>query len=206
MADKRDYQLKLADSLANIWRELWQRHRDTGCLFAMTFWQTLIREWSGIDRHRLDKFYALVRSFYWMTGQLAGENEDDTQKIALILENGPLLSTRSDIPDSIRIYLLENFWGMIQDVKVRIGLTGTALMELMRPFIKMMAYYAKPSVFKAYSPFLDALLQYRTDENNESVEVDYKSFGREIHAAGEDPQVKPQNRAILYKYGQSLQQ
>lgn len=30
-------------------------------LFLQTFWQTMNREWAGIDRLRLDKFYMVRR-------------------------------------------------------------------------------------------------------------------------------------------------
>ncbi|CAI5479547.1 unnamed protein product [Closterium sp. Yama58-4] len=34
---------------------------DLALLFLRTFWKTMRREWGGIDYHRLDKFYLLVR-------------------------------------------------------------------------------------------------------------------------------------------------
>ncbi|CAI5471135.1 unnamed protein product [Closterium sp. Yama58-4] len=34
---------------------------DLALLFLRTFWKTMRREWGGIDYHRLDKFYMLVR-------------------------------------------------------------------------------------------------------------------------------------------------
>lgn len=32
----------------------------TGHLFIQTFWQTMNREWNGIDNLRLDKYYMVI--------------------------------------------------------------------------------------------------------------------------------------------------
>lgn len=58
MSDKAPIQEELAQSLANMvhlgsWKE--------GVAFVRAFYATMCREWRGIDRLRLDKFYNLMR-------------------------------------------------------------------------------------------------------------------------------------------------
>lgn len=59
-ADKQPYQISLADSLSSLVASL---PRDLSLLYFSTFLSTIRREWSGIDSHRLDKFYLLIRRF-----------------------------------------------------------------------------------------------------------------------------------------------
>lgn len=60
MADKPLYQQKLSDNLAALVPIVWIDNR---ILFQSTFWETMGREWTGIDILRTDKFYLLMRRF-----------------------------------------------------------------------------------------------------------------------------------------------
>ncbi|XP_075920363.1 ribosomal RNA processing protein 1 homolog A-like [Petromyzon marinus] len=59
--DKPLIQEELCDNLSSLLHCL--HGEDLQFLFAAAFWVTLSREWSGIDRQRLDKFYMLIRRF-----------------------------------------------------------------------------------------------------------------------------------------------
>ncbi|EPX74028.1 nucleolar protein Nop52 family protein [Schizosaccharomyces octosporus yFS286] len=60
MSDKPLYQQKLADNLAGLVSIV---HEDNRMLFQATFWETMGREWAGIDILRTNKFYLLMRRF-----------------------------------------------------------------------------------------------------------------------------------------------
>ncbi|CAI7862387.1 unnamed protein product, partial [Closterium sp. NIES-54] len=57
-SDKPLVQANLAERMSGILISL---DPDLALLFLRTFWKTMRREWGGIDYHRLDKFYMLVR-------------------------------------------------------------------------------------------------------------------------------------------------
>ncbi|CAI7777753.1 unnamed protein product [Closterium sp. NIES-53] len=57
-SDKPPVQANLAERMSGILISL---DPDLALLFLRTFWKTMRREWGGIDYHRLDKFYMLVR-------------------------------------------------------------------------------------------------------------------------------------------------
>ncbi|XP_067849506.1 ribosomal RNA processing protein 1 homolog A-like isoform X2 [Heptranchias perlo] len=59
MQDKPLLQEELANSIAQLVHTF--RNLDAKFLFMETFFQTMNREWNGIDRLRLDKFYTLIR-------------------------------------------------------------------------------------------------------------------------------------------------
>ncbi|XP_069801149.1 ribosomal RNA processing protein 1 homolog A-like [Dendropsophus ebraccatus] len=57
MQDKPQLQEELALTMSQLVHSL--QNRQSQSLFVRTFWQTLNREWNGIDRLRLDKFYTV---------------------------------------------------------------------------------------------------------------------------------------------------
>lgn len=57
-SDKRTTQADLAERLAGLLHAMPAPKRP---LFARVFWSTMMREWSSVDRLRLDKFYILCR-------------------------------------------------------------------------------------------------------------------------------------------------
>ncbi|XP_053313727.1 ribosomal RNA processing protein 1 homolog B [Spea bombifrons] len=59
MQDKPLLQEELARNMSQLIHSL--QTKQSQQLFLRTFWQTLNREWNGIDRLRLDKFYTLSR-------------------------------------------------------------------------------------------------------------------------------------------------
>lgn len=60
MSDKPVVQQELADRLSQILLPL---KSERSSLYLRTFWITMEREWTGIDRLRMDKFMSLVRKF-----------------------------------------------------------------------------------------------------------------------------------------------
>lgn len=63
--------------------------------FLEGFWVSLVREWNGIDRLRIDKYYMLIRRYVNATFRLlarAGWSERSVQGVNAILsaESGPM--------------------------------------------------------------------------------------------------------------------
>ncbi|KAJ3293553.1 hypothetical protein HK104_004368 [Borealophlyctis nickersoniae] len=61
MSDKPIIQQHLAEKLAGLTLQL---KNDVPMRYLAMFWETIVREWYGIDRLRLDKFYMLLRKFH----------------------------------------------------------------------------------------------------------------------------------------------
>ncbi|KAL8190454.1 UNVERIFIED_CONTAM: hypothetical protein K2H54_054435 [Gekko kuhli] len=59
MQDKPLLQEELSNNISQLIHVI--ENIDARHLFIETFWQTMNREWNGIDRLRLDKFYMLIR-------------------------------------------------------------------------------------------------------------------------------------------------
>lgn len=62
--------------------------------FINAFWITIMREWHGIDRLRLDKYYLLLKNFQKSTFELVQKAHDQGEPVhTLFLEmmmQGPL--------------------------------------------------------------------------------------------------------------------
>ena len=101
MSDKPLIQQALAEDLSNLLltvKGTSSQSRETASLiFLNAFWATMAREWSGIDRLRLDKYYFLIRSFVKKTFQMLQRdrwNSEHVKQLGLIIsiEERPLRS------------------------------------------------------------------------------------------------------------------
>ncbi|SPO30115.1 related to RRP1 - involved in processing rRNA precursor species to mature rRNAs [Ustilago trichophora] len=93
-----------------------------GLKFLETFWDTLIAEWSGLDKHRMDKFYLLVRRFVASGFQLLAEEKwhpaavRKFQEILGKFEGGVLSTNNPKVPDSLTYHLSDIYLGELEKV------------------------------------------------------------------------------------------
>ncbi|KAJ3344320.1 hypothetical protein HDU93_000110 [Gonapodya sp. JEL0774] len=91
MSDKRPVQHQLAETLATISLQL-----PTPALsirYIRAFWLTLVHEWNGVDRLRIDKFYLLCRMFHRAAFKVVGRSGWDAalvEQLNEVLVEGPL--------------------------------------------------------------------------------------------------------------------
>lgn len=91
MSDKPLVQQELALLLAGLLETL--SDQDTQLGFLTGFWDMISREWHGIDRLRLNKFYMLLRKMHVATFTLLANKQWDsslTQEVMAILSKGIL--------------------------------------------------------------------------------------------------------------------
>ncbi len=87
MSDKPLIQSHLAEKLSKMMLNLGS---NKGTRYLAAYWTTMLREWHGIDRLRLDKFYLLARCFYQSTFQFLDQHPDEIENYLEIMNNGPL--------------------------------------------------------------------------------------------------------------------
>ncbi|XP_034380100.1 ribosomal RNA processing protein 1 homolog B isoform X2 [Arvicanthis niloticus] len=78
-------------------------------LFIQTFWQTMNREWQGIDKLRLDKYYMLIRLVLRQSFEVLKRNAWEESQITLFLDilMKEILSPESQSPDGVRSHLID---------------------------------------------------------------------------------------------------
>jgi len=90
MSDRPRTQQRLAVDLALLVETM---QEETALLFLECFWETMIREWDGIDVLRMDKFLMLVRHYLASSFRYLKVREWEEGKVERymdILKEGPL--------------------------------------------------------------------------------------------------------------------
>ncbi|KAH9178801.1 Nop52-domain-containing protein [Lactarius sanguifluus] len=110
MSDKALVQQALASELANIVLSI--NDNAASLEFLRGFWRTIVREWDGIDRLRMDKYYLLIRRFVNATFRLLTRSDWDSglcqvYNDILTTRGGPLCHDDSRVPLSLKYHLAD---------------------------------------------------------------------------------------------------
>lgn len=107
LSDKATVQQELADRIAKLIHSF--TLSETCFLFIETFWDMLQREWSNIDKFRLDKFYSFIRlflreTFVWLHGR--AWTSEDISNFVLALKHGPFRPNEL-FPLGVRLHVVD---------------------------------------------------------------------------------------------------
>ncbi|KAG8692022.1 hypothetical protein FRC09_011485 [Ceratobasidium sp. 395] len=166
MSDKPIVQQDLSQELANLILVIPSLNSAIG--FIRGFWEATAREWAGIDRYRINKFYMLIRRFVNVTFRLLLKHDWDVQActdINQILKGkgGPLCPDDKTVPASLSYHLadiyLEELDKMLDTADH--GST-TPLTTLVGPFVDLAARTSNKITYERMktaliTPLLDAL-------------------------------------------------
>ncbi|KAJ3224176.1 hypothetical protein HDU81_008718 [Chytriomyces hyalinus] len=163
MSDKALIQHELAERLAGL--ALTLDTTEKSLLYLNGFWSILVKEWFGIDRLRLDKFYNLIRNFHCVAFKLleaTGWDSAAVEEYIVILENGVLSVSNIKVPDSLRyhsceVYLEELNKGVTERIPVETSIL------LLRPFIKALSTSSNAILLEKVSEVFSRLIN--TEEN-----------------------------------------
>ncbi|KAJ3404510.1 hypothetical protein HDU80_002712 [Chytriomyces hyalinus] len=209
MSDKALIQHELAERLAGLALSL--DTTEKSLLYLNGFWSILVKEWFGIDRLRLDKFYNLIRNFHCAAFKLleaTGWDSAAVEDYILILENGVLSVSNIKVPDSLRyhsceVYLEELNKGVTERIPVETSIL------LLRPFIKALSTSSNAILLEKVSEVFSRLIN--TEENlvryedepekkEWGVTLDNTRIARELYALTMDshePRLPPRNRKAI---------
>ncbi|XP_045857777.1 ribosomal RNA processing protein 1 homolog B isoform X2 [Meles meles] len=114
--------------------------RETEHLFLQTFWQTMNREWTGIDRLRLDKFYMLIRLVLRQSFEVLKRDGWEESRIKLFLDvlMKEILHPESQSPNGLKFH----FIGIYLDELSKVGgreLLADQNLKFIDPFCKIAA-------------------------------------------------------------------
>ncbi|XP_017562108.2 ribosomal RNA processing protein 1 homolog B-like isoform X1 [Pygocentrus nattereri] len=125
---------------------------DHQLLYFETFLQTLKREWNGIDRLRMDKFYQLVRFVFRKAFEVLKRRAWDTSLVNRFLEvfTVQLLQSTGHVPDGLMFHVLELYMTELAWVGAA-ELTAEQNLTFIGPFCKTMAKTKDRSVLTSIS-------------------------------------------------------
>ncbi|XP_069728590.1 ribosomal RNA processing protein 1 homolog B isoform X1 [Phaenicophaeus curvirostris] len=136
MQDKPLLQEELADNISqliHVFQNTEARH-----LFIQTFWQTMNREWTGIDSLRLDKYYMLMRRILRQSFEVLKRNEWDESLIELLLQllMKEVMDPDSNAPMGIKLHLIDIYLDELAKVGAK-ELTADQNLKFIEPFCKI---------------------------------------------------------------------
>ncbi|XP_025028759.1 ribosomal RNA processing protein 1 homolog B isoform X2 [Python bivittatus] len=138
MQDKPLLQEELSNNISQLIHLI--ENMDTRHLFIQTFWQTMNREWNGLDQLRLDKFYMLIRMMLRQSFEVLKRNEWNESLIEPFLN---MLMTEVMHPDShapigIKLHFIDIYLEELAKVGAK-ELTADQNIKFVEPFCKFIA-------------------------------------------------------------------
>jgi ribosomal RNA-processing protein 1 len=197
-SDKPLVQHELAHKLANF--QYFCPTNDQWHHLMSTFWDTMCREWSGIDRLRIDKFYSLLRYFFHESVhilQSKERTEAEYRSFAKILEDGPL---GKQAPTGIIYHMVDLFWYELREVlKENFLLNTDLLFPLMSPFYKLMATSEEIITTRIGKSIFTALIQKNIDSIPHETRIKIlQQICQELLTYASKRDTLPEQRIILY--------
>ncbi|TXT04365.1 hypothetical protein VHUM_04132 [Vanrija humicola] len=175
MSDKPLVQQGLASELSNLLLEITPAVKgskkdkeaaqlEAAIAFLEGFWTALVREWNGIDRLRIDKYYMLIRRYVNATFRLlarAGWSEAAVSAVNDIMsaESGPMSWQNRAVPSSLATHLADVYLDELDKVLADEDVQPAPLVALLTPHIALLARTTTPAVHKRLQSVLfDRLL------------------------------------------------
>ncbi|NXE83280.1 RRP1B protein, partial [Cochlearius cochlearius] len=138
MQDKPLLQEELADNISQLIHVI--QNTEARHLFIQTFWQTMNREWNGIDNLRLDKYYMLMRMILRKSFEVLKRNEWDESLTELFLQllMKEVMEPESNAPTGIKLHFIDIYLDELAKVGAK-ELTADQNLKFIEPFCKIAA-------------------------------------------------------------------
>ncbi|XP_057552111.1 ribosomal RNA processing protein 1 homolog B isoform X2 [Hippopotamus amphibius kiboko] len=109
-------------------------------LFIQTFWQTVNREWPGIDGLRLDKFHRLIRLVLRQSFEVLKRNGWEESRIKLLLDvlMKEVLHPESQSPNGVKFHFIDIYLDELSKVGGK-ELLADQNLKFIDPFCKVAA-------------------------------------------------------------------
>ncbi|KAK9900572.1 Nop52-domain-containing protein [Cystobasidium minutum MCA 4210] len=190
MCDKPLPQQKLASQLAEPIVTILENprlksktaRRKASLAYLSTFWKTMVRELPGIDRHRMDKYYSLMRRVLHNTFIMlrkTGWNEDVMAEANsyLFRQGGPLHLQDIKTPISVAYHILDIYItelersvsDLSEEEEDALSSQPVPLLKLVEPLIQELAIVVNKDHYKRivdniFEPLMDMLDEAKGEE------------------------------------------
>jgi len=140
MSDKVPVQQELAEQIAQLSTVF--RKKENSLMFIKAFFVTMLREWGGLDKYRLDKFYSLVRYVVRESLKLACGR-------GMVSEFGDILRDQVLMckPDGLRFHLCDIYLDELDSSGCSKKMTSEELYEAFSPFFCAIGFTKSKELF-----------------------------------------------------------
>ncbi|NXO16956.1 RRP1B protein, partial [Oriolus oriolus] len=193
MQDKPLLQEELASNISqliHVFQNTEARH-----LFIQTFWQTMNREWNGIDNLRLDKYYMLMRLILRQSFEVLKRSEWDESLVEPVLQllMKEVMDPDSNSPTGIKFHFIDIYLDELAKVGAK-ELTANQNLKFIEPFCKIAAKSKDRCVLHAVATGIFEMI---VDQSPFAIEDLMKELG--THSDEEDASEggKQENEEVL---------
>ena len=189
-------------------------------LFVRTFFRTIRRDWSSMDKYRIDKFYTLIRLMIHEIYEYMSVRSW-SYGIVLLLNDAIFAEILKQPPNGLRYHLIDLCLEELAEVnaKAKIPLTEATFLDVLEPFFGLsqtgrhddtvqerVMEKVLDKFLEKYSVVSDNALREEEDEDKNKddcislifKDVHVKTIGEFLFTLGSDPDTKDKYRKALY--------
>ncbi|NXL95332.1 RRP1B protein, partial [Alectura lathami] len=170
MQDKPLLQEELANNISQLIHVI--QNTEAQHLFIRTFWQTMSREWNGIDNLRLDKYYMLIRMILRQSFEVLKRN-DWNERLLLQLLMKEVMDPDSSAPKGIKFHFIDIYLQELAKVGAK-ELTADQNLKFIEPFCKFVAKSKDPCEMHAVA---SGIFEIIVDQSPYAIEDLMKEMG-----------------------------
>ncbi|XP_046764435.1 ribosomal RNA processing protein 1 homolog B isoform X1 [Gallus gallus] len=189
MQDKPLLQEELANNISQLIHVI--QNTEAQHLFIRTFWQTMSREWNGIDNLRLDKYYMLIRMILRQSFEVLKRNDWDESLRELLLQllMKEVMDPDSNAPKGIKFHFIDIYLQELAKVGAK-ELTADQSLKFIEPFCNFVAQSKDPSVMHAVASGIFEIIVDQSPYAIEDLMKELESSGDEEDVSEDDEQGK----------------
>ncbi|NWX21784.1 RRP1B protein, partial [Aegotheles bennettii] len=193
MQDKPLLQEELAGNISQLIHVI--QNTEAQHLFIQTFWQTMNREWNGIDNLRLDKYYMLMRMVLRQSFEVLKRNEWDVSLIELLLEllMKEVMDPDSNAPTGIKLHFIDIYLDELAKVGAN-ELTADQNLKFIEPFCKIAAKSKDQGMLHAVATGIFEMI---VDQSPYAIEDLMKELGSNSDEEDVSEEDKQENEEVL---------
>lgn len=125
--------------------------------FLDAFWKTMAREWTGIDKLRMDKYLYLVRRYLNVTfvKGLKNAGGEGLERFVGVLVETPLHPSELRVPNGLRYHVLDIFADELEKAAGEVSVGDEVLRVLIQPVVDIAEKSPTKSIRKRGRETLD---------------------------------------------------
>lgn len=213
-SDSYPVQESLAETISDILYCF--KDQNFGMMYVKTFFDEMGREWLGIDRLRLDKFYLLVKKMLFNTLEYVGKGGWMENSLSLFSNNLESFILSKSYPDGLKIFLAEKILESIQitfQKNININfLNGKQILLLLRPFINYFMHADCEAVSQAVKqdilellPTIRIIRYDETTKKKKRIVFSLEEVSQYLFETGSKQEVNTKNRKTLFSFAERYQ-
>ncbi|XP_068011269.1 ribosomal RNA processing protein 1 homolog B isoform X1 [Melanerpes formicivorus] len=193
MQDKPLLQEELVNNISQLIHII--QNTETRHLFLQTFWQTVNREWNGIDNLRLDKFYMLMRMVLRQSFEVLKRSEWDERLIEPLLQllMKEIMDPDSNAPTGIKFHFIDIYLNELAKVGAK-ELTADQNLKFIEPFCKIAAKSKDRCMLHAIAT---GIFEVIVDQSPYAIEDLMKELGSNSDEEDDSGEDKEENEEVL---------